>query len=547
MSKRPFARSVCLPVSFALASALVACGGSDNNSSPTTDAGTDSSTGDAPIGDAPIDSKTDAPSDVKSDTKDSSSADAPDTSILASGTKIVSGDVYINGITSDDQIVYTDSSGSPTQVVALAGGTPATLDAASQAAFVDGKVAFSLNTADTSAMTATLLAWTAASGVHTLASAVSYNSPIVAARDGSAAIYFDTITTVTGGQQVTMHWTKIDGTGAKSLLPSVFVATDGSCAPQVLSSSTGFVVLHCDVAGTGDAGDGGSGGALLDAVDADGTLRSLATNAQPSFLLDLDKSGANVVYATASGDLDVVPFSGGAASTVESGGMQTALLSDAGGDVLYTTGASALKKSPVGAPAPVSLLSSNAALLVGASPTLGAALYVDSTSNFLNSTASGVGYSVYSLFAVDTTAATPAPVTIISSADATIFGDAFTADGAFAMAQTGTGQATGTFDLAIVQISTGTKSMLTTDAYIEYAYGTGSKIIFNDAWDDSGGVGPSGAADLSTIDLSASTATPAKLAVGAEADFFLDSTKAKVVYSSAANVGNEGIYVYTLP
>jgi hypothetical protein len=127
-----------------------------------------------------------------------------------------------------------------------------------------------------------------------------------------------------------------------------------------------------------------------------------------------------------------------------------------------------------------------------------------------------------------------------------VFGDAFTADGKFAMAQTGTSGSSPTFDLTIMEVATGKKTALTTNAFEELGY-AGSKIVFNDNWDGSGGSGPSGSADISTVDLGASGATPKVFAVTAESDVFLDSTRSKLIYAHNANTGLEGIYVYTLP
>jgi hypothetical protein len=150
------------------------------------------------------------------------------------------------------------------------------------------------------------------------------------------------------------------------------------------------------------------------------------------------------------------------------------------------------------------------------------------------------------MYLVDTTKTPAKAVTISNMVDAAIFGDAFTADGKFAMAQKGAG-VSATYDLTVADVAGGTTRTITTATYVELAYGTASKIVFDDGWDVTGGVGPNGSADVWSLDLGASGAAPVEIAVGAEADLFLDSTRTKLIYSSAANAGSEGIYVYTLP
>jgi hypothetical protein len=513
------------------------------DSSTTTDSGTgdstktDSSTTDAPT-DVPADTATDASSETSSETSGETSGDtASETSVDAgpatSGTNVLSGKFHITSLTSDDYAVVLNIDGTAgTQTISIAGGTAASVDAAGLLAFASGKVAFSWDQDGTTfPMSGKLVAWSASGGAHAISSTALAPSrtlfqTFAAAHDGSSIVWLDNA--ATDGSTADVKWANADGTGAITLFTKAAIPTDGSCNPMIAAASTGFAIMHCD------GSTATTGAPHIDAVDATGAVRSLTTDTSATFTLD--GTGANLLHVTAGGTVEVITFAG-TKTTIDTTGV-AGLLSSTGDLAVYATTANALKKSATTSPAPSTVLSSGVLVPFAGTPTLGAVLYGSSASD-----PTGTGFD---LFLVDTTATTPAAATLDATlGDFGIFGDAFTRDGSRAIYQTGvTGS---TYDLKSTVVSSGTSTAVATNVWDEHGYGTAAKIVYGDNVVAGAGTASVGNADLHAVDLAGTSLSPTPIALAAEVEVFVDSSKTKLVYASNTVAGSEGVYVFTLP
>jgi hypothetical protein len=509
---------------------------SPSDSGTPTDSRADSSPTDAKS-DVPADvvaeTKTDATSETTSETSGEAgdATDATDAAPpVATGTKILSGGFHITSLTTDDYAVLANIDGTAgAQTIALGATTATSIDATSKLAFASGSVVFSWDQdGSTFPMNGNLVAWSASAGVHAisttaLAPSRSLFATFAASRDGSAILWLDNAST--DGSMVDVKWAHVDGTAATTLFTSQ-AASDTTCPLVIAPASTGFVVVHCDRTGTT------TGAAHLDAIDSTGVARSLSTDTQAAFTLDA--TGANVLHVTAASGLELITFAGTKTTIDAAGGL--GLLSSVGDFAVYPTAVGALKKSATTSPAPTTVLSSGALFPLFATPTLGAVIYVK--------TSDATGFD---LFLVDTTATTPAAITLdATQGDSSIFGDAFTADGTRAIYQTGLGSAPPTYDLKSTVVASGTTTAVASNVWDEHGYGA-AKIAYGDNYVTGAGAASLGNADIHTVDLAATTLSPSTIATAAEVEIYVDSTKKKLVYAWNAVAASQGVYVAPLP
>lgn len=498
-----------LQVSFALVLVVAGCG----HNSSSTDGG-DGGSGDmpAPVGDG-----------------------GGDLAVVSTGNKVAPGTWLLAGVTSDDFAVVYDVKNGGLFTVPLAGGTPFLIDAKGTwdtgIASVRGRVVFSWRDVDPSSGVGNLTVWTAAGGSKVLsldfsvAPSANDNPGVYAASDdGAYVIYTDR--TSDDGAQADIYLAESSAQVGTKILDQQL--TDASCFPQVGFAGGRFLISHCNA-----PGDGGAGLPVVSTVDpATGKVIDLKTGAANFFATD--KAGTKVLVASAAGAATVVPIGGGNGLAIDSA-VTGGLLTADGGGAIYRTVAGSLKRATVGAsPMPMTLVGSavkNFEALSGDGKFLLYSTNMDAQTGYTD------------LFLASTQAA-GAPVTLAAGAKASLFGDAFTADRSRALfAADCTADYIGVIKAQAV--TGGPVATLATSGY--YIWATkGTQVIFNDHFVAPPNMLGNGRGDVLAADV-ASADPPSVLATQADVDIFLNAAKTKVVYTTNAVAGMEGLYAAPVP
>jgi hypothetical protein len=563
------AKRALLSVTISAAAALTlslfaACGG--NNALPTADGGKPDGTTGPEAG---------APEVSLPDVIGSPDVGLPDGSIYPHGTQLTaSATVVLQGVTSDGYVIYTDNATNALYAISLtASGTPQPTTIAPLTASgnfivnVTGAVVSFWNPVNMSTVIGPLSIWTSAHGVQavaTLSQGPNFNqgqqpgAVFAVSADSSHVLFFDNVSGVTGD----LYVAATDGTGKTKLINQTEVS-DSNCystltfggAYAVAAYCGGMVVSTAD-SGAGDAGDGGADaeadaaadGGTADAVAPDAgtaqgiistftgpswTLAAHLTDVQPA--VTVDSAGTELLVSAPSGLL-VYPIAGGAATLIDSASGSAGTLTSDGGATIYTTGANALKRSPVVAPLPVTLVPTGLAGLIALSNDnnwVQAFLNVDQSSGFTD------------LYLAS--AATTGSATLLGSAPAAVFGDAFTANSGYALyfANLDTDTGTGTFTAANCSApGDAGGTVIGMDAWEDFA-SSGTKVVYNDNFMQ--GMGSGGqTADLKSVDVSAPV--PTLLVSQADANFFLSPDKTKIIYTWTYETGSQaGLWVLPAP
>jgi hypothetical protein len=293
-----------------------------------------------------------------------------------------------------------------------------------------------------------------------------------------------------------------------------------------------------DDAGAG-ANDGGFAPSVLTLSAFSGssfTQKNLVSDPQ-LVVYSVDSAGTQALVSLASG-LAVYPLSGAASTVVDSTGVSGSFTSDAM-NVVYTSNAPALRRSPVASPAPLTLTPGLAGLLSLSPDSQWALAYKTSGNN-------GATYDVNLASAVTPGEAIP----LAAKPTAGIYGDAFTADSKYAMYLDNIDLMHSTGDFYAAPSTGGTPAKVTTGAWAAVA-ASGSKVIFNDnctgcAYNPTVGL-TIGNADLKAVDVSSPTAITT-LAHQAYGTFFLNAAKDTVAYSwGCTKDGTGGVYASPIP
>jgi len=353
--------------------------------------------------------------------------------------------------------------------------------------------------------------------------------------DGTHVLYIDNVTASTGDVSVI----DADGTNKKVLVPGADL-TNQNCPPILFFAGAYAVVEGCPAGGDAGAASGDAGvtsNATIQTFTGAGwtTTATIASAATGSFGFGVDPTGANIIYASASG-LQAAAVATGTSAVLDAQGT-TGLFTNDGKHVVYVVGGAVnLVASTGGSPTPL-LAAGGYSGIGGISPDNNWLLaYKTTTQDMLGDTLSD-------LYLASATKSS-SPTTLASSATAALFGDAFTADSSHAVYTASVTSGTGTLTSAAT--SGGTPAALGSTIWINTA-STGAKVVFNTNYVSGGGGGSNGQADIVWADTSAST--PASLLVTqADAIYYLDQAKDKVVYSwSYLTDGTAGIWVTPLP
>jgi hypothetical protein len=134
-------------------------------------------------------------------------------------------------------------------------------------------------------------------------------------------------------------------------------------------------------------------------------------------------------------------------------------------------------------------------------------------------------------------------IPIVTVANATLFGDQFTADKSLLTIYSPTVGTTGTL-LAIDPAAPTTPKTIATKSWVAYSP-KGSLIVYNDNYTDSGD-STSGTSDLKVVD--AKGGTPKLIAFQANSDFYLTTARDKIVYATTdLSVAKPGLYSALVP
>ncbi|HEY2509351.1 MAG TPA: hypothetical protein VGI39_00720 [Polyangiaceae bacterium] len=512
--------------------AFAGCGGSSSNNGNNGggDGGVTTTPGGGDAGSPTSDSG------FPTGTPPGTDASLPDGSVPPSGTQLAkSGTLVLNGVTTDDFAIYTDTSAKTVYAVALtAGSAPISLGSVDSYddVTVSGKVVL-IGTNSSQAGVGPLSVWkSGAAKPASLATAAAMGS-YATSGDDAYVLYFDGVdANATTGN---LYAAATDGTGAMQLVAGVDLQGN-VCAPSIQFGGTTAVAAYCLAsAGAGaDAGSGDDGGTAVENVATVATYAapgwkatSLSTTAQPIFTVD--PKGTTVLVTTAAGLL-AYPAAGGSPVTIDATGTAGGLLTNDGSHAIYTTSASALvRAATTSPPGPTTLSAAGSfASVYGLSP--------DENWTAGSSPANG-GNDLF--LASATTAGT---ATSLSTA-AAIGGDLFTADSSHVLYFTNVSKGSGT--LTASPTAGGSPVTLGTGAIYDLATKAG-KVVFSDNFNRQGGT--QGTADLRSFDTAAGGSSTLLVSL-ADPYVFLSTEKDKIVYtwSDYPNSASAGLWVIPAP
>ncbi len=532
-------------------SALFVLAAAANCGSSSSDPGTVADTGvgvdtNVPPGEGGTD--TNKPTEGGTDVKPSE-VGTPDikSTLLADGTFQP---LSSNGMTSDDFFICFDDAG---QAVAIntAGTAPVTpdvIDKTGASILVSGKAVFSWHAVDSKTSIGTLVVWTKASGAHELTKTAVLGEAAASA-DGTTIIFADNAHG--GGKTVDLTVAKADGTIiAKSVIKDVLedsTSTTAPCTPTFAWSGNKPLVNWCAIPVVGETGadvgvdadvavDVGAdtadaaapAGAIASLSLIDGTtVTSLRSNLQNR--LSVDKAGAKAFVIDFNGDIQVLPIPTGAALPIDTKGSFGDLLA-AGDKAIYVTTTGDFKIATVGAtPAPVTL-GTKVQVFFNIPD---AAKYVYYGTNYNSKT------GVSDLFLVPLAGGTA--LNLDAKPDGAIFGDQFTADGTLALYYVAVSAGTGDMMVVDPTKAVTTAEKLAPGVWVSYSP-KGSVVVYNDGYIAGSG---DGQANLRIID--AKSKAKNLVAVQAEADFYMNHAKTKIIYSSQDVSVKPGLYVADVP
>ena len=436
------------------------------------------------------------------------------------GTQVlVGGALTMRDMTSDGWAVYSDNATLTLHAVPIAGGAPRDIVSLgnSFAVSVWGKVVFAWSHKNAAGV-GPLTVWSAASGAHTVSQA-SLAPWVAAAIDGNDILYLDEVDS--SGQNGALVAAAGDGSKPKVILTGLTGLQNDGCRALLGFAGAYALAAHCD---------GGAKRATLSSFATPSWTRAdLATHAADNW--STDPAGTLVLTATDAGTV-VIPIGGGAPTTIDASG-STGVLIAGGQSAIYGTSTNALRRSPVGAPAPTTLVESGVGGLYAISPDEKSVMFYKKMDPV---------HLISDMFL--TSAATPGtPMTLSATQTAGVFGDPFTADSSHALYSTEVDAMLQTSTLNTLALDSQASKVISRDVSVVWA-ATGAKIVFSDhyAW-----TGSRGHADVRTVDTSKS-AEPALIVSQADSEIFLSPAHDQIIYTwSLEDSPRAGLYVAPIP
>ncbi len=460
-----------------------------------------------------------------------------------------SASVTVVGVTTDDYVVYMDSSGIPTMAYAISlapGSSPITLGPLDQDddLVVSGRVAL-FESGENNAGVGTLSVWNSSLAKATQLSTTSCSANVGSSQyatsaDGKYVLFFDGSDPACIGGTLTVA--AVDGSMKTPVVPQVDLSGN-LCSLMLAFGGDRGVAGYCVT--------GGDGGVVIDAsLPEGGSTVNVATvssftgpawprtpvvvGAQPG--VAVDPSGTEVVLVGANGTA-AYPIGGGPPVSIDPNGelgnvsSKPGFLVNDGGTLLYTTTNLALARASTTVPATPTLLSD-----AGAFTDI---LFVSPDERWVIGTFNTSYYPDSDLYLAP--AGAPGPtITLSSQLAATITGDAFTADSSHALYLTAvTKKQNGTLNAA--PVAGGAPTVVATNAVAAYAV-SGTKIIVDGDFDPNEGTAGVYVADVAT------TAPPRLLVSLANPYPFMNAARTSVIYTWSYETGaSSGIWVLDVP
>jgi hypothetical protein len=510
---------------------FVACGsGPSNQAAPDAGPTADAMTVDARAADAGRDASS---PDAGDDSVDASEAGIlPEGAVLPSGTQVVASDmVTLDGITSDGFAVYTDTSTNTIYAVATAGGVPSTVGSLPAASTtmrpyvqVAGPVvAFGGSSPDTGR--GPLSIWTSAAGVHPISTQAGPFGFVTSA-SGAAVAYLDDVN-FSGIASCDIAVVQADGTGRTTLLSGVDIE-----APVSIEFAGETAVVAATLL---QPASPGAGVPLQTFVPPSWTSSTLAPAVLQSGAFMVNPAGTALLAQTSAG-LSVLSLDG-SANLLDAAGVSGLFTSD-GTSVVYVTGGGALSRVDLGSMAKTPLVPSEFPALLALSPD-GTWATGTVTAPPSNEATQQISADLYLA-----SAASPGTAQTVSTTANTAVVPAFTVDSSHALFVTDTSSG-GLSNLQVHGVGDGTTR--TFPGVWTFFQAEAGRVVFNDDYRPTGGVGSSGTADIEWLDTT-QAAPPKVLVSQADANFFVTPDGATLVYSwSYASGHPAGIWTLPLP
>jgi hypothetical protein len=449
------------------------------------------------------------------------------------------------GVTDDGYAVYADDDAKTLSAVSLAGGIPQLISAltARYAVYVSGRVAVVFTAAtppdanDLPSYGCTLGTWSSSTGFHSLSSTTSPR--VFAVSDDSSRIMYPD--GLDGGPSADLRAANVDGTGTTLLMR---LSTQGGTTSGAYPEAHGsyFVVGYTPATGPGDN--------LVSSFRTDTWSRAdLLTS--DGFWVD---QGATKVLGSSDGGIQWAPIDGGTPLTIDPAG-DIALFTPDGASVIYRAGccgknAFQIRRSPVAAPSPVTLVDAGA-YDVAPGPISPDGNWV--VFNRLDDPSTGVAS-----WHVVSTSETQAGAPILLPVGTLTWGyssPSFTNDSSHVIYYAGGGGPVESGKLQATSVLDGSTRTLAAASWVGalvlrperlgYQALGPSRVVFTENAADRGALGWT--ADIDIADTA--TAAPAvTIASSANPSFFLSPSGDRLVYTTSARTGPlAGLYVAATP
>lgn len=481
------------------------------------------------------------PKDAGKDVVKPDAGDGAVTVITPAGTQLFSSDaIQVFGITTDDQVIFSDNGSGAALYAADANGTgtavqiaaPTVSSAATYIVGIAGKVVFlweGISTAKNAAQVGKLSTWTKAGGFKAGITLKSCASTGFASNTAGTKIMYsaNSDTACATGDIVGAN---TDGTSPAPLQTTVDIAAT-TCAPQLgFAGGVNPVTSACTTAPP----DGGAQVALVASYDATTWAKHDILGNAESFWAS-DTAGDKLMVSSSAAGIQVFPIAGGNATTIDGTNFITAgafgYMHKDGNTVFYATVGGDLYTSPTGTPAPTKIQTGGVKFVRSISPDDKYLIYTTAFDS------KQFGSDLY----LRTTNTSDAAVTLVGTTTGALFGlnfnDDFTTDSTHALfiENADTTQFIG--DLMSVPVTGGQPTKIASAEWLNLS-ALGSKIVFNDNCQGCGVNSNNqviGTADIKAVDVSTTNA-PAMLQAGADPQIYVPPTsKSHVVYTFSQN------------
>ena len=344
---------------------------------------------------------------------------------------------------------------------------------------------------------------------------------------GAAVAYLDDVN-FSGIASCDVAVVHADGTGRTTLLSGVDIE-----APVFIAFAGETAVVAVTL--VNPTSPGASGVPLEAFVPPSWTSSTLAPAVLQSGAFIVNPAGTALLAQTSAG-LSVLSLDG-SANLLDAAGVSGLFTSD-GTSVVYVTGGGALSRIDLGSMAKTPLVPSEFPALLALSPD-GTWATGTVTAPPSNEATQQISADLYLASAVS-----PGTAQTLSTTANTAVPPAFTVDSSQALFVTDTSSG-GLSNLQVHGVGDGTTRTFP-GVWIFFQSGAG-KVVFNDDYRPTGGVGSSGTADIEWLDTT-QAAPPRVLVSQADANFFLTPDGTALVYSwSYASGHPAGIWTLPLP